>query len=482
MAINLHSVKISVVLVFAVFAAFGFMFGGGIFGRSHASISGPPASHTGAPGELNCTDCHNAASGVGQLSIVAPASYTPGQTYQLQVRHATTDTTRKRWGFEMTALASNVMAGAFANVNTATQIVSGASKRYVEQTSTGTFQNQTGGATWTINWTAPATNVGPVTFYAAGIQSNNNGSESGDQTYLTNVVVPATPTVVIHHGFMDFDGDGKSDAGVFRPTGGEWYVNRSTAGFLAGQWGVSTDKPTPADFDGDDKTDIAVWREAGPGASAFFILLSSTNTVRAEQFGQAGDDPVAVGDWDGDGKADEAVYRDSAFGSQSFFYYRGSLNNPDGIITYYPWGMTGDKAVRGDFDGDGKNDPAVFRPSIGAWFIAQSSNGTVKVDLWGLAGDNLVPADYDGDGKTDIAVFRNGVWYIRQSSNGQNFISQWGLATDTLAPADYDGDGKTDLAIYRNGNWWIRQSNSGTFKVASWGLATDVPLQSVYVR
>jgi Concanavalin A-like lectin/glucanases superfamily/FG-GAP-like repeat len=282
----------------------------------------------------------------------------------------------------------------------------------------------------------------------------------------------------------DFDGDDKSDISVFRvggPTDTFWYYMQSSNGaFKSFEWGTSGDKPTPADFDGDGKTDLAVWRPAAASVAAFYILNSTNNTVRIEQFGQTGDNPIVVADYDGDGKADPAVFRDSAFGVQSLFYYRGSVNNPSGGTSYVPWGIANDLPATGDFDGDRKNDFAVYRG--GTWYILKNDFSSFTVEQFGLATDKLVQADYDGDGKTDIAVWRptNGTWYIKKSSNASFQYVQWGIATDVLAPADYDGDGKTDFAIYRGGNWFINRSTAG-FTAVRFGLATDKPAPSSYL-
>jgi len=271
---------------------------------------------------------------------------------------------------------------------------------------------------------------------------------------------------------FDFDGDGRSDVSVFRPSNGAWYLLRSTAGFGAAQWGLSTDVLAPADYDGDLKTDVAVWR---PSEGNFYILNSFDNTVRIENFGLSGDVPTG-GDWDADGKADLAVYRS---GAQSVFYYRASMGNPNGNIASIPWGISGDKPVAGDYDGDGRADAAIYRS--GTWYIRQSSNGQLSAGNFGLANDVLVPADYDGDGKTDLAVYRDGIWYQLRSAQGFAAF-QFGISNDIPAPADYDGDGRADAAIYRNGVWWILKSQSGAAEAVSFGLGTDAPIPSAYVR
>ena len=262
----------------------------------------------------------------------------------------------------------------------------------------------------------------------------------------------------------DFDGDGRTDLSVFRPSNGNWYLNRSREGFTAVGFGASTDMAVPGDYDNDGKTDVAVYR------SGVWYLLQSTQGFAAIGFGTASD-IVVPGDYDGDGKTDPAVFRPS----NNTWY----VSNSSGGISAATFGTAGDVPVTGDFDGDGKADFTVFRS--GKW-ITQKSTGGLSFTDWGLPNDKPVAADFDGDGKDDIAVYRpeNGAWYALRSSDGGLYALTFGAPGDVAAPGDYDGDGRDDVAVYRAGTWYWIGSTSG-FSAAAFGIGSDVPAPSRYV-
>lgn len=273
---------------------------------------------------------------------------------------------------------------------------------------------------------------------------------------------------------FDFDGDGKTDVSIYRPTGGEWWYLKSSNGNNASiQFGNSTDKTVPADYTGDGKTDIAVFR---PSTGEWLILRSENNTFYGFHFGASNDIP-APADYDGDGKYDPTVFR----ASNGAWYSIYSTNN---TIVSQTFGIADDKPVAADYDGDGKEDIAIFRPSNGQWWIQKSGGGITALEF-GQNGDQAVQGDYTGDGKVDVAFWRpsTGQWFILRSEDYSYYGFHFGLTNDKPIPGDYDGDGKIDPSVFRPSTAaWYQQRSTGGFQSFTFGAANDQPIPNTYVR
>ena len=217
----------------------------------------------------------------------------------------------------------------------------------------------------------------------------------------------------------DFDGDGKIDPGVFRPSSGEWFIRLSSTGYgnwVYYQWGLPTDVPLVGDFDGDGKADLSVFRPSDGGAVRSATPRAVTVPAAGRSIsGASSTDTPLTGDFDGDGRTDIAVFRPSDGGWYIRYSTRGYSDTLPGV---FQWGKAGDQPLTGDFDGDGNSDIAVFRPSDGGVQIPRSSAGYSTNSWlylqWGLSTDTPIASDFDRDGKTDLAVFRpsDGGWYV----------------------------------------------------------------------
>jgi hypothetical protein len=179
----------------------------------------------------------------------------------------------------------------------------------------------------------------------------------------------------------DYDGDGKADVAVFR--GGTWYIARSSdGGTTITGFGVAGDVPVTADYDGDGKDDIGIYRPNGATGGEWWINRSTAGLL-AMQFGGATDKTVP-GDYTGDGKADIAFWRPT---TGEWYIVRSE----DSSYYAFPFGQNGDIPAPGDYDGDGKMDAAIFRD--GVWYIAGSTSGT-QIIGFGVTGDRPVPNSF----------------------------------------------------------------------------------------
>jgi len=235
---------------------------------------------------------------------------------------------------------------------------------------------------------------------------------------------PPTPILILQSG--DYNGDGTSDIGVFRPATGLWSI-RSVGTSWFGQLG---DIPASGDYNGDGTADLVIFR----GSSALWAISGVTRVY----FGGSSDTTIP-GDYDGDGICDIGIYRSSS----GLWAIRG--------VTRLYFGASGDYPIPGDYDGDGFCDVAIFRPVSGLWAV----NGVTRV-YFGVSDDLPVPRDYDGDGSSDIGIvrFSSGLWAIRGVSR-----FYFGTAGDYPVPADYTGDGIDYPGIFRSssGLWAIKE-------------------------
>ncbi|HSK72496.1 MAG TPA: FG-GAP-like repeat-containing protein [Pyrinomonadaceae bacterium] len=290
---------------------------------------------------------------------------------------------------------------------------------------------------------------------------------------LASTSASNTISVYVKRAAADFDGDGRTDYSIFRPSAAEWWYMRSSDGNdRAFQFGLSTDKIIPADYTGDGKTDIAFFR---PSTNEWFVLRSEDFSFYSAPFGAEGDIPSPA-DFDGDGKTDLAVFRPS----NGHWYIL--LSKGGTIIQQF--GRDGDIPASGDFDGDGKADLAIYRPDAGEWWILRSSDGANRAFQFGTAEDKPVPGDYTGDRKTDIAFYRpsKSEWFVLRSEDNSFYSAPFGAPGDIPVPGDYDGDLKDDFAVWRpaNSNWYVVKSTGG-FSISAFGSAGDKPVPNAFI-
>jgi uncharacterized protein (TIGR03437 family) len=169
-----------------------------------ANSNGLPIKQTGAAvdGGQNCSSCHNSFGAAnsdprGGITIEA-ANYKPNvpQIVRITVQYPNA----ARWGFQLTARAVNDetrMAGFFTPTDEVRVLCDstgtvdcGGAVQFATHTSASSLTGFINSArTFDVQWTPPASEVGKVVLYAAGVAANNDNLPTGDRVYTTSVTL-----------------------------------------------------------------------------------------------------------------------------------------------------------------------------------------------------------------------------------------------------------------------------------------------------
>ncbi len=165
--------------------------------------NGPPPERNGSTDSdgFSCQVCHGTTTGPGSVQIIgAPTTYQLGEFYNLTVR--VQDDTKLGAGFQISAEDAGGAHAGFLIVADLTNTK--LNFEYVDHTAAGVgnavsnWASLGNAAEFDVLWEAPATDMGPITFWAAGNAINNNFSNSGDIVYLTSTtatLAAEVPTV-----------------------------------------------------------------------------------------------------------------------------------------------------------------------------------------------------------------------------------------------------------------------------------------------
>lgn len=216
-------------------------------------------------------------------------------------------------------------------------------------------------------------------------------------------------------------------------------------------FGATGDLPITGDWDGDGVSTIGLFR---PSTGQFFLhnRIESTGSPDITfNFGQAGDLPIA-GDWNGDGVDTVGVFRAGEF------LLRATNNANSGRVERFAFGLANALPVAGDWDGDGRDSIGVFEyPGAGNTqlrvFRLRNSNSAGPADS--AVGtfsifDKPLAGDWNGDGVDTIGVLRVSgtatTFLLRRVTNGDtsaanllSFSITGSNADDLPVSGDWDG-------------------------------------------
>ena len=250
----------------------------------------------------------------------------------------------------------------------------------------------------------------------------------------------------------DWNGDGKTEVGIWQPAGAYFLLDYNGDGrwdaqegdLKLGPFGHTGDVPVAGDWTGDGKSRVGVWR---PADRSFYLDINGNGSwdpgkgdIKFE-LGNRIDDMPVTGDWGGAGRdnAGTSGYMSSKAGQGIFFYvdYAGRHNDDD-LRPFGLYGGINDLTLAGDWNGDRKHTPGLYRQSDRTFMLDvngdgrwEPDKGDLKLGPFGGPDDVPLSGDWTGTGRSNIGTWNphDRCFYLDVNGDGK-----WGEGDKKLGP------------------------------------------------
>ncbi|WP_154814281.1 DUF2961 domain-containing protein [Actinophytocola xinjiangensis] len=292
----------------------------------------------------------------------------------------------------------------------------------------------------------------------------------------------------------DVNGDGRDDVVVFTQGAAADVLVAGSTGTAFGDpvvghdyFSLDGEVPRTGDVNGDGRADIVTFTR---GAAADVYVALSTGggfgpSVKWHDFFAAGDEYPELGDVNGDGRADLITFTRGSAGDVYVALSTGNGFGP-GVKWQDNFGYGAERPAVGDFDGDGRDDVAVFTGGAQGDVFVSLSNGVAFVQevwLWhnnfAIGTEVAGAGDVNGDGRDDVITFTRGDQadvYVSLSDGGRFVQNAWrwhdhfALGEETPGIGDVTGDGRADVLTFTGGaaaDVWVAPSTASAFGSSS---------------